>query len=285
MSIQSPANLYTQGFGSRPETVEIPVVAQRDPGANDYQYPIGKRWINDVANNEWSLTSVTTFNGITTAVWTVSASGSLLLSTITTQDATVVVPTNGNINLSGSGSTTTVGSGSTATVELTGLTNHAVLVGAGTTTITKLAVGATGTVLTGTTAADPAFAALGVNSGLTSHGVLVGEGNSAIAATAAGTTGTVLAGSTGADPAFTANPSVTSLTASANVSGASITATGDGGGTASTIQLSNVDSVTISTGVGSVKMSSANSATNTAWIKIYIGASAFWIPAWTTNSP
>ena len=135
-------------------------------------------------------------------VWSIldSAAGDVLQ--ITTQDSTVVLPSGGNINLSGSGSTTTVGSGSTATVELTGLTNHAVLVGAGTTTITKLAVGTTGQVLTSTTAADPAFAALGTNSGLTAHGVLLGEGTSAIAATAAGTTGQVLIGASGADPAF-----------------------------------------------------------------------------------
>lgn len=119
----------------------------------------------------------------------------------------------------------------------------------------------------------------------TAHGVLVGEGTSSIVALAVGATGTVLAGSTGADPAFTASPSVTSLTASANVSGASITATGDGAGTASTTQLSNVQSSTISTGVGSVAMSTANAATNSAWIKIYIGTVAHWIPAWTTNAP
>lgn len=92
-------------------------------------------------------------------VWEVLDSSSGNLETLTTDDSTVVVPTAGNINLKGSGSTTTVGSGSNATVELTGLTNHAVLVGAGTTTITKLAVGATGTLLAGATAADPAFTA------------------------------------------------------------------------------------------------------------------------------
>jgi hypothetical protein len=138
-------------------------------------------------------------------VWEVLDSSSGNLDTLTTDDSTVVVPTAGNINLKGTGSTTTVGSGSNATVELTGLTNHSVLVGAGTATITKLAVGTTGQVLTGASAADPAFAALGTNSGLTAHGVLMGENNSAIVASSAGTAGQVFtSGGASADGAYAA---------------------------------------------------------------------------------
>lgn len=202
MTFQPGANLYTQGFGSRPENVEVPVLSQVSPGVGDVNYPIGKRWINEALNAEFTLTSFSSSNGITTANWEVSAGGSFLISTVTTQDLTVVKPTAGNINLSGAGSTTTVGSGSTATVELTGLTNHAVLVGAGTTTITKLTVGTDGQVLTGNSAADPSFDAIGTKSGLTAHGVLLAEGASAFTATSVGTTGQVLIGSSGADPAF-----------------------------------------------------------------------------------
>lgn len=81
-------------------------------------------------------------------------------------------------------------------------TAHGVLIGEGTGSIVATAAGTTGQVLTATTSADPAFAALGTNSGLTAHGVLLGENNSAIAATAAGTNGQVFLGSTSADPAF-----------------------------------------------------------------------------------
>jgi hypothetical protein len=119
----------------------------------------------------------------------------------------------------------------------------------------------------------------------TAHGVLVGEGTGSIVALGVGATGTVLAGTSAADPAFTATPTVTSLTATGDVKGASITASGDAGGAASTIRLSNVNSAVISTGAGSIAMSTANPATNTAWLKLYIGTSAFWIPAWTTNAP
>jgi hypothetical protein len=58
-----------------------------------------------------------------------------------------------------------------------------------------------------------------------------------------------------------------------------------GSGAASTNTISNANSTTISTGVGSVRMSSANAATNTGWLKCYIGTQVAWIPTWTTNSP
>lgn len=71
----------------------------------------------------------------------------------------VVPDAGGNITLVGTGSITTVGSLNTETIQLTGLTNHAVLVGAGTATITKVGPTATvGQVLQSAgAAADPAF--------------------------------------------------------------------------------------------------------------------------------
>lgn len=44
-------------------------------------------------------------------------------------------------------------------------------------------------------------------------------------------------------------------------------------------------STTISTGVGSVKMSTSNAATNTAWIPMAYAGTTYFIPAWTTNAP
>lgn len=173
-----------------------PLLFENAPNSNQTNYEVGQVVYTGVPG------SYTFYIYAGAGVWELLDVSTGVLDTLTTDDNTVVVPTAGNINLKGSGSTTTVGSGSNATVELTGLTNHAVLVGAGTTTITKLALGTNGQVLTGATGADPAFAALGVNSGLTAHGVVLGEGNSALAATAAGTNGQVLLGSTGADPAF-----------------------------------------------------------------------------------
>ncbi len=79
--------------------------------------------------------------------------------TITGDSGGALSPTANNWNLLGNGSITTAGSGSTLTTQLTGLTNHAVLVGAGTTTITKVGPTATaGQILQSAgSSADPVF--------------------------------------------------------------------------------------------------------------------------------
>ena len=226
MSIQPGAMLNTVAFGNRPENVEVPFISQRSPTTTDTKFPIGKRWINTVTGNEYSLGSVTSFNGTTTANWTLLGSTVGALNTLTTDDATVVTPSAGNINLAGTGSLATTGSGATATVGLTGLTNHNVLVGAGTATITKVAPSATVGVplVSAGAAADPAFGTAVVAGGgtgavtLTNHGVLLGQGTSAVVALAEAATGSTLMGSTGADPAFTGSPSFSgSVTAGTTV--------------------------------------------------------------------
>jgi hypothetical protein len=113
------------------------------------------------------------------------------------------------------------------------LTQHGVLLGEGTNAkIVAAAVGTTGQVLTGTSAADPAFAAIGTNSGLTAHGVLIAENNSAFAATAAGSANQVLqSGGASADPVWSTAtyPATTTInqllySSSANVVGGLATA-------------------------------------------------------------
>jgi hypothetical protein len=61
---------YSQGQGSVPENVQIPVYSDRDPSGSDCMYPVGKRWINQVSNVEWVLTSFSSANALTIAVWT-----------------------------------------------------------------------------------------------------------------------------------------------------------------------------------------------------------------------
>lgn len=87
------------------------------------------------------------------------AGGSTVGKTITGDTGGALSPSSGNWNLLGSGSITTAGSGSTLTTQLTGLTNHSVLVGAGTTTITKVAPSATSGIpfISQGAAADPIF--------------------------------------------------------------------------------------------------------------------------------
>lgn len=125
---------------------------------------------------------------------------------------TLAVPSNGT-------NITWTGGAGTLTANLTGTTNHAVQVGSAAGALTSLSVGTTGTVLIGSTGADPAFGALGVNSALTNHGVVIAQGNSAFVATAVGTTGQVLTGSTGADPVW-ASPAASSISITGNSGGA-----------------------------------------------------------------
>src|SRR5260221_385743 len=89
----------------------------------------------------------------------VTASTTGVLKTLTGNSGGAISPTANNINTLGTGSITIAGSGSTLTTQLTGLTNPAVLFGAGTATITNVGpTSTTGQVLQSAGAsADPAF--------------------------------------------------------------------------------------------------------------------------------
>lgn len=69
MSTPQSANVYTQGFGSKPELG--PVVAKVAPG-NIWSpnWHEGQLWINTVANTVYCLTSLITSGGVTTPTWT-----------------------------------------------------------------------------------------------------------------------------------------------------------------------------------------------------------------------
>lgn len=91
---------------------------------------------------------------------TLKGGGEAIDSFIPDSGTSPVVPAaNGSVTMSGSGSITTVGGTNQLTTQLTGLTNHAVLVGAGTTTITKVGPSATtgAPLISGGAAADPGF--------------------------------------------------------------------------------------------------------------------------------
>ncbi len=86
-------------------------------------------------------------------------SGGSAIMTITGNTGGAETPLAGNFNVLGTGSITIAGSANTETVQLTGLTDHNVLVGAGTATITKVAPSATSGVplISQGGAADPTF--------------------------------------------------------------------------------------------------------------------------------
>lgn len=160
----SGANVYTQGFGSRPENVEVPILSLVAPNSQNFNYPIGKRWINTATNTEYVLTSISTIGGTSTATWTLLGTNSGALNTLSDDSNTTTSPSAGNIQLAG--------------------TSDQIATTAGSSEITFSLIGPY----------TPAT--------YTAHGVLLGEGTSSIVATAAGTNGQLLTGSTGADPAF-----------------------------------------------------------------------------------
>jgi hypothetical protein len=115
MTIQPGANVYTQGFGSRPENVEVPHIDLRAPAVTDVLYPIGKRWINTVASTEYSLTSFSSALGVVTANWSLLGTDTGALNTLTGNTGGAIAPAAGNISIVGTGGLTFAGSGSTLT--------------------------------------------------------------------------------------------------------------------------------------------------------------------------
>jgi len=190
----------------------------------------------------------------------VSTSGTGIIDTLTGNTGGAIAPVAGNINTVGTGSITTAGSGNTLTTQLTGLTNHAVLVGAGTATITKFAPTATaGQVLQSAgAAADPAFSTATYPSTTTANDILYSSAtnvvgqistvNQAVLTTGTGgvpvltsiaTNGQLIIGSTAGAPAaatLTAGTGITitnasnSITIAASGSVVGETITGDTGG-------------------------------------------------------
>lgn len=141
----------------------------------------------------------------------INTASTLFIKTITGDSGGAQSPSAGNFNILGTGSITSVGTAATETIQLTGLTNHAVLVGAGTATITKVAPSATAGVplISNGSSSDPSFGTALVAGGgtgqttLGNHSVLVGAGTSAVTSIATGTSGQVLTSNgASADPSF-----------------------------------------------------------------------------------
>ena len=115
----------------------------------------------------------------------VAGSGTSVVETLTGNSGGAVSPTANNINTVGAGSITIVGSPgtSTLTTQLTGLTNHSLLLGGASTTLTNLGVATNGQIPIGSAAADPVLATLTAGTGIS---VTNGAGSITLATTATG---------------------------------------------------------------------------------------------------
>lgn len=124
----------------------------------------GQLWIGSSTSPHVVKGSLGSSDGSIT--WTVGhgtitgqvAGGTTVGKTITGNTGGPISPVAGNWNVIASGSLAIDGSGNTLTTRLTGLTNHAVLIGAGNDTITKIAATAnTGAILQNNSGADPSY--------------------------------------------------------------------------------------------------------------------------------
>jgi hypothetical protein len=140
---------------------------------------------------------VLTSNGVAAdpSFQAVTASGAV--TTVTGNSGGAEVPLAGNFNILGTGSITVAGSANTETVQLTGLTNHALQVGAGTATLTQLGAGTTGQVLQTNTGADPTWSSATYPSTTTINDVLYSSANNVVGQVTAANNGVFISGTTG----------------------------------------------------------------------------------------
>jgi len=119
MSFQPGAVVNTQGFGSKPENVEVPWIDSRAPTVMDNQFPVGKVWLDKTEEDSYQLMNFSWNSGTShlDATW-VALGGQTVSTGEVVTDSGTVTPVNRTISLLGSSPITTSGSGSTATINL-----------------------------------------------------------------------------------------------------------------------------------------------------------------------
>ncbi len=128
----APINIqsYTQGSGtSGNNNVAVPIFSNRDPTAQDMNYLLGTRWINQADNSEFVLTSFSVSSGVRYATWARLGNASGNLDSLTVDGADIILPTAGTITITGypvnSGGLKTIVTydGGSSSVEINDLTN------------------------------------------------------------------------------------------------------------------------------------------------------------------
>lgn len=90
-------------------TFPVPIIALRDPTANDIGYELGQVWINKTSADFFALGSVVA--GV--ATWTSLSSGTSMVNTLSGDTGGDIDPSAGNIVLAGGTNINTAGSGNT----------------------------------------------------------------------------------------------------------------------------------------------------------------------------
>ncbi len=171
----------------------------------------GQLWIGGTSVNAGgthvnvgTLTSNSGTLTITNGLGTINlevAGGGTVTETLTGNSGGPIAPLAANINTVGAGSITISGVAGTHTLttQLTGLNNHAVLVGAGTATITNVGPSATaGQILQSAGgAADPTFSTATYPSTTTINQILYSSSTNVVGGITAGNNGVLISGTTG----------------------------------------------------------------------------------------
>lgn len=194
-----------------------------------------------LTSSDGSVTFTTGANTLSLQV----AGGTTSLKTLTGNSGGAISPTAGNINTLGTGSITIAGSGSTLTTQLTGLTNHAIQIGAGTATLTQLGAGTTGQVLQTNTGADPTWSTATYPSTTTINQILYSSSANVVAGLATANNGVLTTGTTGI-------PVITALASDGQV----IIGSSAGAPTAAT--LSAGTGITITNGHNTISIAATN---------------------------
>ena len=194
----------------------------------------------------------------------VSLKGGSALLTLTGNSGGAISPTSGNINTIGTGSITVVGvmGTSTLTTQLTGLTNHAVLIGAGTATITNVGPTSTsGQVLQSKgSLTDPAFSTATYPSTTTINQILYSSSANVVGGLATANNGVLTTGATGI-------PVITALSSNGQL------IIGSGSGAPAAATLTAGAGVSITNGANSITIAANGSAF--AYTNVAHGASPY----------
>lgn len=255
---QSPQSPLIVGYGlsqSLPNIFPTPIVGKRAPTTADINKQLGQVWIY----NSTAYILVNVAAGSATWQLIEASGGAGVFSALTvTPGPTSITGTTG-INTAGAG-VTTINTGGTGALNLGNAT--------GNTAVTGSLTASTGLVATA--------------------GGIAATGTSTINTTGAATT-SIATGGTGALNLgnATGNTTITgNVIASSYVSAATLYATGDTGGAALTVGFSDVSNLTAnSTGAFTILSKTANNLNSTGFIKIYVGATAYWIPVFSTPAP
>ncbi len=180
---------------------------------------------------------------------TISASGTGTMQTLTGNTGGAISPVAGNTNTVGTGSITIAGAGNTLTTQLTGLTNHAVLVGAGTATITNVGPSSsTGQVLQSKgLSTDPAYSTATYPSTIAVSQLLYASSNNAISGLTTANQGVLTTGTTGI-------PVITSIATNGQL------IIGSTAGAPAAATLTAGTGVTITNGAGSITINASGGA-------------------------